>query len=338
MTDCDEALGLSVILPAYMKNPTIPDILALRRSLESVLDEPAGGPCEIILIDDGSDPPIETFSPMLGPAYRDVKSIRHRQNQGVAAALNTGLRQARHELVARIDADDRWLAGKLGPQLALFRDADVTITGTGMIRVTPDDKKIDRHDRPENWHDILTFLCEIGCPFPHASVIGRRSIWRLLGGYPRDARFLHCEDLALWGIWLRFFKPAAIARPLLAHTVSDSAISSIHRESQLGGTKIITQRFRNLRLADHLPAAMRSLAESLDGSLTEAGRLAYMLWKHPYLAMQVPHAAVRQMETVLPDRLLEIVHDDAAPSWRSATGCSGADDLHDPVTIHAVVL
>lgn len=98
------------------------------------------------------------------------------------------------------------------------------------------------------------------------------------------------------------------------------------------------QRFRNLRLDGILPGAMRALAESLDGSLTEAGRLAYMLWKHPYLRVRVPRSAVHHMQAVLPDRLLEIVKDTAAPGWRHATECSGVDDDRDPVTVQAAVL
>ena len=118
------------------------------------------------LIDDGSDPPIETFAPVLGPAYRNVKSIRHRHNQGVAAALNTGLREARHELFARTPTPTIVGSRVLDAQLALFHDADVTLTGTGMVWVTPDGQEIERHNRPENWHDILTFLCESAARFP----------------------------------------------------------------------------------------------------------------------------------------------------------------------------
>lgn len=65
---------------------------------------------EILVVDDGSrDRTVE-----IAAALPKVRVIRHAENRGLGAARNTALREARHELVAALDADTAparaWLA------------------------------------------------------------------------------------------------------------------------------------------------------------------------------------------------------------------------------------
>jgi glycosyltransferase involved in cell wall biosynthesis len=80
-------LELSIIIPTYNRNRNVAEcVLALDHHN-----------AEIIVVYDGSPQPVE-----LPP---DVRVIRHERNKGRAAALNTGLQAATHDLVLLIDDD-----------------------------------------------------------------------------------------------------------------------------------------------------------------------------------------------------------------------------------------
>lgn len=300
----DVAFGVSVLLPIFLRQIAARDIILLRRALESVLDQAYPGAVEVLLVDDGSAEPVEGFSDRLGAAANHIRWVRHPRNRGLVHALNSGLRHARQQFIARMDADDEWLPGKIEKQLALFAaDDDLTIAGTGMERVTATGELIDQHIRPGDWSPLLHFMYDVGCPFPHGSVVARTAILRLLGGYPHDATFIHCEDFALWGTWLRFFKPAMVEEVLYRYTMGQGSVSGVYAEQQARASGIVHQRFRELQVAEKLPGALTELAEALGISLTDAGKFAYTMW-HYGAAVLLPQIAIGPLAAILPDRNL----------------------------------
>jgi glycosyltransferase involved in cell wall biosynthesis len=73
---------------------------------------------EIIVVDDGSTDDTPARVAAFG---QRVVSIRQR-NQGVAGSRNTGIRQARGELLAFLDGDDLWEPRQLSRQVSAARD------------------------------------------------------------------------------------------------------------------------------------------------------------------------------------------------------------------------
>ena len=70
-------------------------------------------PLEIIVVDDGST----DDTPERVDRSRDRVVYLRQPNQGVAAARNTGVRQATGELIAFLDGDDLWEPEKLELQI-----------------------------------------------------------------------------------------------------------------------------------------------------------------------------------------------------------------------------
>lgn len=89
--------GLSVIIPAYNEEKGIGPVLS---QLAEVLAE-RDWLFELLVVDDGS----QDGTAALAEQYPGVMVLRHRANRGYGAALKTGLRHARYDLVCITDAD-----------------------------------------------------------------------------------------------------------------------------------------------------------------------------------------------------------------------------------------
>ena len=93
----------SVVLPVYGAERTVAE------TIQSVLDQTFQD-FEIVIVDDGCrDASIEICK-----AFRDRRiRIVTQENRGLSGARNTGIREARGEFIALVDADDTWKPGKL---------------------------------------------------------------------------------------------------------------------------------------------------------------------------------------------------------------------------------
>jgi glycosyltransferase involved in cell wall biosynthesis len=112
---------VSVIIPVYNAERFLPEALA---SIEAQGD-PA---LEVIVVDDGSvDKSADIVRAEMVRAEIERKSVAvryfYQENAGPAAARNRGLTEARGELIAFLDADDLWPAGKLARQRQRLTDA-----------------------------------------------------------------------------------------------------------------------------------------------------------------------------------------------------------------------
>lgn len=107
---------ISVVIPTYNRSERL-----LTEAIDSVLEQDPG-PDEVIVVDDGSDPP----SSWVADRFGDGVDYLHRPNGGIGAARNTGVARASGELLAFLDSDDVWEAHKLRLQLdVLAADPEV---------------------------------------------------------------------------------------------------------------------------------------------------------------------------------------------------------------------
>src|SRR4029434_246146 len=104
-------MSVSVVIPCYNAEPFVGE------AIESALSQ-SPTPVEVIVVDDGSDDGSVRVSRSFGDRVRVLSS----GHAGVSAARNTGLLAARENLVAWLDADDVWEAGKLADQIPRFDD------------------------------------------------------------------------------------------------------------------------------------------------------------------------------------------------------------------------
>jgi glycosyltransferase involved in cell wall biosynthesis len=101
---------VSVVIPAWNAARTLPE------TLDSVFAQTFTD-LEVIVVDDGST----DRTPEVLAAYGDRIRVLHKVNEGrPSTTRNLGLKAARGELLALLDADDRWHPEKVAKQVALF--------------------------------------------------------------------------------------------------------------------------------------------------------------------------------------------------------------------------
>lgn len=116
--------NISVIIPTYNRASMI------NEAVESVLSQKYKD-IELIVVDDGSS---DNTAEMLRP-YLDRVIYIKQENQGNAAARNTGLKEAKGELIAFNDSDDLWVEDKLEKEVRYLEehpDVDM-VCGNGII-------------------------------------------------------------------------------------------------------------------------------------------------------------------------------------------------------------
>ena len=98
---------VSIVIPAYNEEYGLgPVLTALLADMAQ-----AGGPFEVIVVDDGSKDDTAVIA-----AQYPVTALRHQVNKGYGAALKTGIRQAQYDIICITAADGTYPNGRI-PQL-----------------------------------------------------------------------------------------------------------------------------------------------------------------------------------------------------------------------------
>jgi hypothetical protein len=176
---------VTVVIPTRNR----PRLLATRALPTALAQE--GVAIEVIVVDDGSEPPVEV------PGDPRARLIRHSIPRGVAAARNAGIGAAEGEWVAFLDDDDLWSPLKLREQLAaLAGGGDFCYSAAVLLDGGLRPMRIATAPSPSR---LLGELARRNVlPAGSSNVVARRALLRELGGF--DESFGHLDD---WDCWLR---------------------------------------------------------------------------------------------------------------------------------------
>ena len=155
----------------------------LRPALESLYDQDYE-PFEVVFVDDGST----DGSAAIARAFPGIRYV-HQENQGLAAARNTGLSLARGQLLAYLDDDD------LIPPYKLRRQAEYLVANpeVGCVLGRQEIMLEPGVDPPEWLTRDPVFGDLDGVPFVSAMI--RTQLLRDVGGFDPSFRFAEDRDL-----------------------------------------------------------------------------------------------------------------------------------------------
>jgi glycosyltransferase involved in cell wall biosynthesis len=190
--------AVSVLMPVYNGERY------LRPAIDSMLVQTRGD-LEFLIVDDGStDGTPEILAEYAG---QDARIVIHRVSHvGRSAALNLGCQRARAELIARFDADDVALPGRLERQLRFLEaNEEVALLGGGALLID-EHGEIFGQSRAPTGDTAIRKRLENSSAFYHSNVVFRRRAVRAVGGY--RAVFEPSED---YDLWLRMAEGYALA-------------------------------------------------------------------------------------------------------------------------------
>lgn len=119
--DSTPPVSISIFFPCYNEQDNVAKVA---EQAIQVLDG-LRADYEIIVVDDGSSDNTAAVADRVAAANRRVRVIRHPQNRGYGAALQSGFRAATKELVFYTDGDAQFDLKELPPLLPLMKEYDI---------------------------------------------------------------------------------------------------------------------------------------------------------------------------------------------------------------------
>jgi glycosyltransferase involved in cell wall biosynthesis len=209
---------VSVIMPVCNGAATI------EHALTSVLAE-LSEEDELIVVDDKSVDRTRNVVEGFGARITWISN----SGSGIVDGLNTGLRHARGTYIARCDADDAWVTGRLSAQIdALESDPDAAACFGAAILIDEQGNHRGLQVPPVGLAALRSSLLRRNVLI-HGAVLARHSLIAGVGGY-RD--IAGAEDYDLWLRLLRQAPIVTITEPVYIYRLSTPRSHEQKRRAQ----------------------------------------------------------------------------------------------------------
>ena len=241
--------SVTAVIPAYNAERLI------ARCLDSILAQTVPV-AEIIVIDDGSTD--QTLA--VASAYPHPVRCFTRENLGLSHARNTGIRAARTEWIAFLDADDTWKPAKIERQLlAAEQHPEAGVFYTDASVTTPEGAVLGRYlegkDAATGW--VFDRLLSSVFALPSTLMI-RRSTLMEAGLFREDLKRAEDYDLLLRLARLSQFQ--LVPEELTLYERQENSLSRNSREMSLAEVSILDSLMRRGLTPTQLRSVRRRLA------------------------------------------------------------------------------
>lgn len=208
---------ISVVLPVFNAEKY------LGAAIESVVSQ-SFKDIELIILNDGSND--SSFKIILDYAKVDQRIVAvSRENRGLVETLNEGVRLAKADLIARMDADDIAMPDRLRTQFAYLHDhPDCVCVGSDIEIMDDKGRKLVVWNQLQTDAAIQSGALKGHGTICHPSAMIRKDAFVQCGGY--RAEMYPAEDLDLW---LRLGEVGTLAnvdQVLLRYRMQPASISS----------------------------------------------------------------------------------------------------------------
>jgi glycosyltransferase involved in cell wall biosynthesis len=187
-----EAPLISIIIPCYKAEKELPEALAS-------ISSQTYSPWEVVAVIDGWEDRSEEILKSFKSNHprNQVTIIKHSQNQGLAAARNTGFIASRGQFIALLDHDDMWTDNHLETALRLIENkkADLYFTPVMYMKANGDPTNFIWGPTPQDLENFADSLFGRNFMAP-SGVVFSRKLFNLVG--LMDKTLKRCEDHDYW--------------------------------------------------------------------------------------------------------------------------------------------
>ncbi len=224
---------------------------------------------EFIIIDDGStDSSFEIIQSIKDPRIRPIKN---RNNIGLAASLNTGLKLAKGKFVARMDADDISEAERLYEQVNILNsNTDIGLIGTHTYLIDRKDRVFNTWKPPTKHGDIIKTMRK-GNSFCHGSVMLKKEATNTVGVYRE--KFRYAQDYDFWLRISEHYRTANIDKLLYRNRRTSDTISRKNLSNQMNFHLLARELSKERRQTGHDSLALIH-TKNLESTLISRFRLS----------------------------------------------------------------
>ncbi len=196
--------SVSVIIPTHNYGRF------LAEAVESVLGQTFVD-FELIIVDDGST---DDTAYVVKPFLKDQRiSYIYQDKRGPSSARNAGIREARGEFIALLDADDVWLPSKIEKQIQMIKEsADVGLVYCLAEHVDEKGGALPHVPMPHMEHPTYKDLLHFPLTLPSCVLISKQ-IFDEVGLF--DETLTAIEDANMWIRILRHHKSAYVDEVLV---------------------------------------------------------------------------------------------------------------------------
>ena len=288
--------AVSVIMPVYNGESH------LRESIDSILDQ-SFTDFEFIVVDDGST----DSSASIVSAYRDSR-IRfvQQESSGISVALNKGIKLARGEFIARMDADDISLPDRLDCQYKHLKShSEIDILGGQAHIIDMYGEVIGDKKKPVSQQAIKRAI-EFACPLIHPTYMVRKSAYLELDGY--RARFPPCEDYDFLLRALDMGKGVSnLDKYLLYYRVNTEFSRPARDYTQIILTRMVLQLHRQRLLnGEESKNVLEKIENVSRATVTRRFSIAYK-WRNVLLIKARKAAGIRYLLAISASMLVSLV-------------------------------
>lgn len=232
---------LSLLLPVWAGD----QVDFLTEAFRSTVDQQTRRPDEVVVVRDG---PVGVdlqrgLDLLVQRSPVPVRVLALPRNLGLGPALDAGLAACRHDVVARMDADDISLPHRFAVQLPIV-EAGADIVGAGLLEFGDDPDDVVGVRTPPTDPDDIRARARFADPFNHPTVVYRRGLVQAVGGY---TDFALMEDYLLWArMILAGARVANVGEPLVRYRVGAGAYARRGGLGQLRAELAVQRRFRDI--------------------------------------------------------------------------------------------